>query len=67
MSGGDPSFEKLTSRQRRQLARYRENMGEAAVERQLAEQRRCTYCGGTLPGGHASACRFYRDPARRSS
>lgn len=59
----------MTVRQRRQVERYAETMGEAAAERALAEARRCTHCGGTLPGGHSKGCRWWggREPVPASS
>lgn len=52
---------------KRQVAEYRRLMGEERTERQLREARRCTYCFGTLPGGHSPGCRFWggREPLPR--
>lgn len=54
-------------RVKRQVEAYRELMGEEKTEKQLAEARRCTYCFGTLPGGHSAGCRFWggREPLPR--
>lgn len=56
-----------SKRQRQQVQDYRRLMGGEATERQLRQARRCTYCFGTLPGGHSPGCRFYggREPTSR--
>lgn len=63
-AAGGRLFAAMTPRQRRQAERYQEVMGREATERALAEARRCTYCGGTLPAGHSKGCRFWggREP-----